>query len=190
MKTTVILVGLVAGLCLSACSTPKQALDQANFTAGLVTDLQRELEEFDRVQANAETARERAMAESLATVVKTSSAARVDQAVREANGDTAPQKLADKLKNITNVIAQEDAKAKAATAAINTEMASLLKPAPKTAEKTAVAQKALADMGSELPASTRFDELKNFYKVVKTGVDDNKTKIKEAEEAAKKAKKG
>lgn len=186
MKTTLVLLG---ALCLTACSTPKPALDQANFTASLVTDLGRELKEFDRVQAAAVAARERAMVERLTVVEETDSQARIELAAREANGDTAPQKLVEKLKGITTLVGQEDVKLKTTTARINTEMAGLVKPLPVTDEKITAAQKALVDMGSELPASTRFKEVQSFYKVVKTGVDDNKKKLKEAEDAAKKAEK-
>lgn len=178
-------LSLVATVALTACSTPKPVLDQANFSAGLVANLQVELNEFDRVQTAAMKARQQSIARQLDDANFIASHARIDEAARMANGDTGPKKLADKISQVSAAYADESATSKASAAAIEQEMAGLNKPLPSTASQTLAAQKALTAMGSELSTKTRFDEAKAFYEVVKKGVEEDKEKLKAAEEAAK-----
>lgn len=185
MKTATTL--LLAGLALAGCATPQPALDQANHTVAMMAQLEIELKEFARVQDVAAQARLRSIARQERDIEAVASQTRVAVAVRTANGDMSAANLQAKLATVAGAVGQSDETRKAAVAAVDAELAALLKPLPSTAEKSSAAQKALAEMGSELPRGTRFSELKAFYTVVKESVDTNRKKIKDAEEAAKTA---
>jgi hypothetical protein len=175
-----------AGSCLflAACSTPQPVLNQANHTAGLISEYEGALEEFDRVQTAAANARLRSIAVQERDIAATVRNQDIAATVRAVVGDDGHTDTAAKLNTLADMIGNADAKLKTSGAATGTELATLLKPLPSTAEKAAAAQKAVAQMGAELSAAERFSEAKAFYKVVKAGADENLKKIKDAQAAA------
>ncbi len=181
------LILLLSALALAGCATPQPALDQARHTVALMAQLEIELKEFARVQDVAAQARLRSIARQERDIEAVAAQTRVAVAVRTANGDMAAANLQAKLATVAGAVGHSEETRKAAVAAVDAELAALLKPLPSTGEKSSAAQKALAEMGTELSPSTRFSELKGFYAVVKESVDANRKKIKDAEEAAKAA---
>jgi len=184
MKTPLVFAAIAA--LLAACSTPQVAMDQANHTVGLVTQLELEMREFDRIQKVAATARLKSIAVQEQDNAFVLGQARIDEKVRRAMGDTETTEAESKFSIVAQAIADDDTQLKTAIASVDAELSALLKPLPSTADNSSAAQKALADMGAELSPTIRFSELQSFYKTVKESVDANRQKIRDAEDAAAK----
>jgi hypothetical protein len=175
---------LAASLLLGACSTPAPALQQANHTAALAAQLEVELKEFARIQDASGRARLRSIAEQESAIQFVAGQAAIREAARTANNDLGPARLQGRIMSVASAIVEADEQNNAEAARLQAELAKLLKPLPSTAEKMTAAQKALAELGTELDARTRFAELKDFVDEVRKSVKDNRQKIEEAEKEA------
>lgn len=188
MRTTAIFVAMaaVASLLLSGCATPQAALDQARHGVSLIGQLELSLAEFRRVEQNAEEARRQSLAEQVQALEEVKSPAARDARARVSAGDTATVALLGRLIGDADGLAADTAAAQAARQTNETVLATLITPLPSTLASTTAAQKKLAEMGSELPNSTRAKEFLDWAKTIRATVDANKKKIDDAEAAAKK----
>lgn len=177
-------VCVVLALSVSACSTPRAALDVANYTAGLVGEMDKELREFRKVQATLDRhrkdlVREQAQAIALSEAV----VAENDLFGAETAYDSA-QATARSLQAITVSLAEIDSRTHADLAALDKRLLELTSPLPATTDKAIAVQKALTVMGTELSKEVRLSEFQTFFQTVREGVEKNRQKIKDAEQKA------
>lgn len=169
---------------LSGCSTPQAALDQANHSTKLMSLLDVQLKELRRVERASEESQQQALAAQRDFLGRLLATTQLSTAASKSSGDAQLAELTNKmLADADAVAASRDT-----VAALNTTyaktLASLLKPLPDTAIAIAEAQAKMAAMGTELDRDTRVKELVAFAKDVKKSVDENKTKITDAEKKA------
>jgi hypothetical protein len=174
---------------LSGCSTPKVALDQANNTAGLVAQLEIELQEFRRVQNGIAERTKKSIRELEVGALQSSSEIEASMRARRAAEDPVVPKMFDTVRQLADGIGTDKSALDAGAAAVDDRLAKLLKPLPSTNQKTTEIQGQLAAMGTELSNKERLDELRTFYKTVKDGVDANRKKIDDEEAKVKDAQK-
>jgi hypothetical protein len=187
---TITFVSLASlGVALCGCSTPRVALDQANNTAGLVAQLEIELQEFRRVQNGIAERAKKSIRELEVGAIKSSSEIEASMRARRAAEDPVVPKMYEVVRQLADGIGTDKSNHAAGAAAVNDRLAKLLKPLPLTSEKTTEIQGQLAAMGTELSNKERLDELQDFYKTVKAGVDANKKKIDDEEKKIKDAQK-
>ncbi|HEY0062002.1 MAG TPA: hypothetical protein VGC21_07765 [Telluria sp.] len=175
----VILMGL--SLLSAACSTPQVAMDQANNTVGLLSQLDQELAGLRQVQ-------ERIAEQSLASLRKielragrgsADTAARV-RLHRVAKDPLGPA-LFETVRDSADALANERDQAHTEAKALDARLAALMQPLPQSTQSIAAVQLPLAAMGTELSHQTRFAESRQFFDEVKAAVEANKKKIAEAE---------
>ncbi|SHH01568.1 hypothetical protein [Massilia sp. CF038] len=175
------LFGIGCALVLSACSTPKVAMDQANNTVGLLSQLDNELNQFRQVQ-------ERITDQSLASLRKievrtangaidTASRLRLHRIARDPVGPA----LFETVRDSADALARDRASAQLQSAEIDARLAKLMQPLPQSAQGIAAVQLPMAAMGTELSHKTRLAESRQFYEEVKAAVEANKKKIAEAD---------
>ena len=183
---TIVACGVVAVL-VTGCATPDAALEQANHTAALVGQLETGLQDFHRIQARSARERLRIIHRMEAAAEENGSQRRLDEMAAVTTGDTAATRLERKILAMTNAVARENRTLLAADERRNAELASVMKPRPGTAVASLAAEQALAAMGQELSPAARFAASRAFVTAIKAGVDANRKKIDDAEEAAAKA---
>lgn len=177
---------LAAAAALSACGTPKAALDQANHSTKLMALLEIELTDFRRVQQGAADARLALMKDQKASLADVQASQQLEVAGSKSAGDTLYEPLTAKLLGDADGVAKAYSGAKAKNDAFAKTLSTLLAPLPSTAAPITEAQSKMAEMGVELKAETRFKELRAFVDDIKKNVDLNKKKVKDAQAAAAK----
>jgi len=183
MKATHLLF-LLTTLGFAGCTTPQSVLDSANNTAALVGELDKELREFQRVQAGFDSHRKdliRAQAEAISL---SENVLAENELFGAATATTSVDTTARSIEAMTVGLAKLDSKTQADLSALDKRLAELTSPLPSTTDKAVRVQKALTLMGSELSSSQMLAELKAFYETVREGVEKNKQKIKDAEQKA------
>ena len=181
MKSSTLIAAATSALCLLGCATPQVALDQANNGAGLVAQLEIELQEFRRVQQGFSDETKKSIRAIEVVVLTEDKETDGSMRARRAAEDPVVPKLYDTLRGLADGIGTDESSLASQVAAVDERLSKLLKPLPSTSEKTSSAQKALVAMGTELSNEERLAEIQDFYKKVKAGVDANKKKIKDAE---------
>lgn len=171
-------------LALSACATPKSVLDQANHGIALTSQMELELKEFRRNEANSEKFMVSSVAVQQAFVVGQMTNFRADALARQAVGDTATQRIIDNMNAYLRGLADADAAAANALKTSDQTLAALLAPLPSTAAASTDTQLKFAELGKELPWSVRKAEFETLATTIRTNIKDNKTKIADAKSAA------
>lgn len=177
---------LCAFLALAGCATPQVALEQARQGTSLVGQLETAMTEFRRVEQNAEESRSQSLARQMQDLEDAKGPAARDARARLSAGDKATAALIARLMADADALAADAAASRAARQANETVLATLITPLPSTVASTTVAQKKLAEMGTELSYATRAKELLDWTQTIKAAVDANKKKIDEAEAAVQK----
>lgn len=175
---------LASVLGIAGCATPRLALDVANNTAGLVSEMDKELREFRRVQGVQDRHRKELVREQAEAIEESQRTLAENDLFGAATAAPSVQATEQSLKAMTVGLAAIDAKAQSDLAALDKRLAELTSPLPATTDKAVALQKALALMGSEVSAGVSLAEFQSFYKTVREGVEKNRQKIKDAEEKA------
>ncbi|GJH29311.1 hypothetical protein [Caballeronia novacaledonica] len=174
-------------LLLGACSTPQPVMDQANLGAAMENELGQSYAAYrkatDDMVADRQAliaARQRAAAEEMNALAPTKFAA---AALSGTSGQTAEQRAAQKLGDMADIIASQDANT--ATSVSKSAQPPSLTPLPVVSDKTVAAQKAFAQMGAEQSFTSRFAEYRTLYETVKKGIAENKKRIDEIEKGSR-----
>jgi len=186
-RLTLVLSAALVSAGLSSCSTSPVALEQANHTVGLMSELDKQLAQFRRVQSAAEQARLDSLRRQKATLIRVGESATLNAQASKSAGDTKREPFAKKLLADADGLAEVKARSQAAQAAYASRLDSLLTPIPSTTESIAQAQSKAALLGRELDSKTRFDELQTFLTEVAESVKANRKKVADAEADAAKA---
>ena len=178
---------LLAGLgCIwmTACSTPPEAMQQANHTVKLLSQMEVPLSEFRRSWSGLEQSRLSTLQAQRELLAVVNLAAERDSLARSAAGDTRIQLLSTKLLANADSIVAAQAKSETATKAYTDKLAGLLQPLPSTTASVTEAQAAVAKLGVELSLSDRGKELNDFVSDVAKGLKANKKALEEAKSKA------
>ena len=181
MKRVLFVVGGCMHLLLTGCSTPQVALDQASHGVALMSQMELELKEFRRIETASEQAHRDILKQQKAAIVKATQSLSIDNRARQAAGATQATRQIDGMTALIQGLADDEAQAAATLANADKTLAALLAPLASTAVATTASQTALANISKELPFKVRAQELKAFAETVKKSVDENKKKIKDAE---------
>jgi hypothetical protein len=178
------LVCIAVALVVSACSTPRAALDAANNTAGLVGEMDKELREFRRVQATLDRHRKDLVREQAQAIALSQGVMAENDLFGAETASASAQAAARSLHALTVGLAEIDSTTQADLAALDKRLSELTSPLPATTDKAIAVQKALTLMGTELSRDVRLAELQTFFQTVREGVEKNRQKIKDAEQKA------
>ena len=170
---------------LSACATPQSVLDQANHGIALTAQMELELKEFRRNEANSEKSMVDSLAVQQAFATGQIKNSRDMDLARQAVGDPATQRIIDNLNAYLRGLADSDATAADALKTSNRTLSALLAPLPSTAPATTDTQSKFAELAKELPWSVRKTEFENLASTIRTNIKDNKDKIAEAKQKIK-----
>jgi len=190
MRTYLLAVALATAalVMLAGCSTPKEAMEQANHTVQLMSLMEQPIGEYRRTWAALEQSRLLTLKQQSAMLADSILLAERSALAQTAAGDTGALALSNKL--VANAEAIQAAKVRNAeqSAVYDKKIAGLLQPLPNTAATVTAAQVAVGKMGSELPFKQRAEELLDFAQEVKVGIDASKkakedAKAKEASAA-------
>ena len=142
-------------LCLQGCATPQAALDQANATAGLASRFDGEWTRYRQTAAQVAEAR---LANIRRQEVQMARLADVQawnlRTARLAGLGDAEDRRQSLISLAESLQADEQAH-RQRLVELDAQLAALLAPLPVTTGKLAALKKALAEMGTELPASDR-----------------------------------
>lgn len=177
MRPIILVTFISLAVELTGCSTPRVALDQANNTAGLVAQLEIELQEFRRVQNGIAERTKKSIRELEVRAIKSASVTEASMRARRAADDPVVPKMYEVVRQLADGIGTDRSNVVAGASALDDRLANLLKPLPSASKKTSEIQDRLAAMGTELSNKERLGELQDFYKTVKAGVDANKKKV-------------
>jgi len=172
---------------LSSCSTSPVALEQANDTVGLMSELDKQLAEFRRVQSSAERARLESLSRQRATLTRVGESETLNAQASKSAGDSKTEPFAKKLLADADGLVEVKARSQSAKLAYASKLETLLTPIPPTSESIAQAQTKAALLGRELDSKTRFDELQAFLTEVAESVKADRKKVAAAEADAAKA---
>lgn len=160
-------IALAAAGILQGCSTPQAAMDQANNTVQLVQSLQNEM---TRYQTTVKLSAERRLASVQQTDVGALEIAREQQfdsylTAKSGMSDVvaARDRLRDASDTYSKILADHD-KAQEELAA---RLAAIAKDLPTPTEKINAVQKAMAELGTELPAKERVAIVTTFFQQAK-----------------------
>jgi len=181
---------MMALLALPGCSTPQPALKQANHTAKLMGLLDQQAAEFRNVVGNAQDALTESMASRRESFARFQAATALDDRARTSAGDKRTAAIREQLLSDADFVASTKATAAAAPLDFKKQVEALLLPLPSTAAPLTEAQAKAVAMGTELSATTRQQELLDFLKAVKESIDENRDKIRKAQQDAAKTKEG
>jgi hypothetical protein len=168
----------------SGCSTPQQALDQANHTTKLMSQLEIQLEQFQSVMTVAQKSRLDSIANQRQVLERQQMSARLEDIAMKSAGDTTEGPMREKLLTAADFIGGIDSSLAKSREADATRLRGLLAPLPSTAASMNAAQVATANMGTELPLKVRLDELAAAAKDIKGSVKDDLDKLKQAKAKA------
>lgn len=140
---------------LSGCGTPQAALDQANATAGLATRYDIELAAFRKSAAAVAEARLASIRrqEALIADLAESDAWNLRTARLAGLGDAAQRR--QQLIDLAATRAADAEATRQRLAELDAQLGALVAPLPKSTPKLTVLQKALAEIGTELPTGER-----------------------------------
>lgn len=178
------LVCVALALFVSACSTPKAALDVANNTVGLVGEMDKELREFRRVQATLDRHRKDLVREQAQAIALSQTVFAENDLFGAETASASAQETARSLQAMTVGLAEIDSSTQADLAALDKRLSDLTAPLPATTDKAISVQKSLTLMGTELSKEVRLAEFQTFLQTVREGVEKNRQKIKDAEQRA------
>ncbi|MCF8178475.1 MAG: hypothetical protein K9J74_08200 [Sulfuritalea sp.] len=170
----------LATICLTACATPKIALDHANNGVALTAGLQRELASYDQQQKTIDTLRRQVVIDETLQAKRYLRDNEFDDATASLTDDTAKFAIYTKMRQAAELRAKLLADKAADEKEVQSAMDSLMKPAAPPLPKIAATQKQLAELGDELPFADRLKLVTKFIKEVQAEVKSNK----EAAEAA------
>lgn len=172
-------------LAIFGCHTPQVALDEASNGAALTASLESELREYRRVQAEIASQRIALVRGLRETLAETESTFAFDDRILEASGKTAHLSLYRALRTLADSRAKDEETFQAKMKELDASLAKLVAPLPDSSEKLKATEAALGAMATELSSSDRIKTVADFSRAVKKTVDENREKIKKAEEAAK-----
>lgn len=173
---------VAATFSLAGCGTPKSVLNQANHGIALTSQMELELKEFRRKEANSEKFMVNSVAVQQVFVAGQVTNFKEMDLARQAVGDAATQRIIDNLNAYLRGLAESDAAAADAAKTSSRTLAALLAPLPSTAAATADTQAKFAELGKELPWSVRKTEFETLADTIRTNIKDNKKKIADAKE--------
>ena len=179
-----LLAALLGLLGLSGCHTAPVALEQANHIVALLAELEEQLAEYRQIASAAERARLESLENQKTKIRETRVRATLDSSSSIAAGDKTREPFAQKL------VARADNRAKAAAQSASeaeayaAKLAALLTPQPDLKPSITQAQVDIAPLGQELDLKVRFNEFKDYFTELATGLKDAKKKIDDAEAAA------
>lgn len=168
------LLSAMLALLLAACATPQPALDQANATAALVANFDAELVAYRKAAARVAATRMDSIRrqETLLAELAESNAWSLRTARLAGLGD-----FEDRRENLV-ALAQSREKDEAATnqrlLELEAELAALVKPLPSNSAKLIALKKALAELGTELPADERLKLALEAVQTVRAEVKKNR----------------
>lgn len=177
------LLPLFLSATLVACGTPQPIKDQAAHTVGLMSELDKSLRDFDRVQTNVLTRRLRSVASSEADLGFAQRETRLIDAVRAANGNAGPATVMNRINLIADEIAEQEKLESERRAKLDAEFAKLLKPIASSSEKLNAAQRTVVPFTKDLAKTEQISELRSVVRKVQKDVAENKKKIQAAETA-------
>jgi hypothetical protein len=167
------LAGGIAVTLLVSCSTPPQALDQANNGVRLTKSLQLELERYQRHAAL--SARRRL--DSIARLEVGAGEIARDQAyaayLDTEAGKTQEMQARVRIRDASDTYAKLVADEERSRDELATRLAALVADLPAPAGKLGAVQKALADLGTELSMADRVALVTKFLDEAKAIVDQN-----------------
>jgi hypothetical protein len=143
-----------------------------------------QLKEFQKLQGAALNARKATLEYQKEKLLSSEVNTQLDIAASKSAGDTSREPLSKKLISDAQGVAEVRSKALGSKENYEQKLASILSPLPSTTAAITNAQEKMAVMGAELPKETRYSELMKFASEIKSNVDENKKRIKDAEKAA------
>jgi hypothetical protein len=172
---------------VTACATPPEVMDQANYTVKLMSLMEEPLAQYRRTWSAIEQSRLNTLKAQQGWLAENQLSAERARLAAVAAGDTKVEALRDRL--LANADAVADAKGKSATArkAYDEKIDALLQPMVSTAASVTQAQSAVAKIGKELDRETQVKELLDFGQAVAKGINDSKKALDDAKAAADKA---
>jgi hypothetical protein len=171
-------------LALSGCQTPQPALDQANNGAALTVSLAGEIRNFHRAQARISQARLDSVRRLRVLLANYEAEGNFDERVLRAADKADALKLYTALKELSDSRAQDESQLQAKIASIDAEFAKLFESLPDATNDLSATQKALAVLGEELATRDHIATTAAFAKAIRKTIEENREKIKEAEEKA------
>lgn len=180
MRAVRITLACLAAICLTACSTPKVALDHANNGVALTAGLQRELVTYDEQQKTIDKLRRQVVIEETLQAKRYLRDNEFDDANASLIGDRGKFAAYTQMRQAGELRAKLVADKAADEKEVQNAMDSLMKPATPPLPKIAATQKTLADLGEDLPFADRLKLVTKFIREVQAEVKSNK----EAAEAA------
>lgn len=175
------LLGLLLAA-VSGCGTPQAALDQANNTAALSMSFAKEVENLRATQARIARDRLASLEDLNSSISKFDVDTRWRNDIQELAGRGDRLKLMATLKKAADARGTYEAELQNTLEAQRKANAELVSPLPSQhAALTELAEK-LGILGEELSHRERLDILSAFARDVKQSVDENRLKIKEAQD--------
>lgn len=178
--------GAAAAL-LVACSTPQAALDQANATAGLVTRFDGELAAYRKAAARVAQARLEAIRRQEALIAQLSEVDAWNLRTARLAGLSDAEERRRLLVDLAESREADETATRQRLAELDAQLASLVAPLPSSAAKLAALKRALADLGTELPADERLKLALDAVSTVRDEVQKNRDAAQAALGAASKA---
>lgn len=164
IKPPLILAVLVI---LSGCSTPQVALDQANNGVSLIQKLQNELQRY-KTSSKLSSERRLGIIDQLDTSTSNTALIHSMEQYRLSKAGLSDVLAArDRLRDDSDTLAKQIADRKKAQQDRATRLADLVKGLPTPTEKLGEAQKAMAELGTELSASERVAIVTKFLEQAK-----------------------
>ena len=164
---------MLAASTIAACSTPPQALDQANNGVRLTTSLQNELGRYQRntsLSAQRRLASVRAMETGAAEVARDQG---YDTYLANAAGKFTELQARMRIREASDAYARLVREEEQASKELAARLALIVKDLPSPAEKLGAVQKAMAELGTELSMSERIAIVTKFLGDAKAIVDKN-----------------
>lgn len=180
-------ISALLALLLAACATPQPALDQGNATAALVANFDAELVAYRKAVARVAATRLDSIRrqETLLAELAESNAWSLRTARLAGLGDFEDRR--ESLVALAQSPERDEATTKQRLAELEAELAALVKPLPSNSAKLAALKKALAELGTELPADEHLKLALDAVQTVRDEVKKNReaaTKIQSKEPAA------
>ena len=179
-------VAAIGLLGVAGCSTPKPALEQANHTAKLMSQLDLQLDQFRAVMGAAEQARMASMLEQRKYLDEAAMRDRLTSVIKQSAGDTEEEPLKKKLLAAADFIGAMEPSLAQAQKDNKARLDGLLTPLPSTSVDMTAAQAAATRMGTELSRKVRFDELKSSFEDIRDAVKADVKTVEDAKQAAEK----
>jgi hypothetical protein len=173
-------------LVVAGCSTPKPALEQANHTAKLMSQLDLQLDQFRSVMGAAEQARLSSMLEQRKYLDEAAMRDRLTSVIKQSAGDTEEEPLKKKLLAAADFIGAMEPSLVQSQKDNKARLDGLLTPLPSTSADMTAAQAAATKMGTELSRTARFDELKSSFEDIRDAVKEDVKTVGDARQAAAK----